>query len=58
MKKVKNISEILIDRNWISLGIYLSTQNSYIYGPNIKEIRLEIHLFIIHVKIGVIYPIS
>ncbi len=46
------IKKLLIDKNWISLGITFRNGKDLLHGWNVYQRILEIHLFIIHIRLG------
>lgn len=57
-RMIKNISKILINKRWIALGITLEKDKELIYGPDTNTINIQIHLLIIHIKLGILYKAS
>ena len=55
MKNIINISKVIINKKWISLGFDIGRYQELEYGPYASEISLKIHLFIIHIRLGIAY---
>ena len=55
MKKIINISKIMLDKKWITLGIQIGKERDLIYGPYASSLALQIHLFIIHIRLRIAY---
>ncbi len=46
------INKILIDKHWISLGIAIRNGKDLLYGYRTYQRILEIHLFLLHIRLG------
>lgn len=50
---MKNISNIIINFNDLSLGFYIGNTRYFENGKNFRIIAIEVHLFFIHLRIGI-----
>lgn len=55
MKQIVNINKIMIDKKWITLGIQIGKERDLMYGPYAGSLAIQIHLFIIHIRLGIAY---
>lgn len=55
MKEIVNISRIMLDKKWIVLGIQIGKERDLMYGPYAGSLAIQIHLFIIHIRLGIAY---
>lgn len=55
MKNIINISKIMLDKRWIALGIQIGKDQELMYGPYAGTLAIQIHLFVIHIRLGIAY---